>query len=142
MLGKAADTFMLNQMKERIVAVPSNAKGQSLEIPDRERAGTPRFTMASTIRPGPDNAMPSCWTPGATALQAPRTITMSNGYYPGEGFNADAPVPAEDRRFGSFLGAEPENAPAPAVAPPLLNTKTLMVLGGLAIGAYLLLKRK
>lgn len=142
MLGRAADHFMLSQMKERITAVPSNAEGQSLPIADRERAGTSRFTMPSTIKPGPGNEIASGWMPGATSVQAPQTIALSNGYYPGEGFNADSPAAAES---DSFLGAEATEAPAaPAVAPvaPLLTSKTMMILGAVAIGVYFLSKKK
>ena len=167
MLGRAADHFMLNQMNERISAVPSNANGQSLQINDRERPGTSRFVMPGTISPGPDNAINSGWVPGATSVQTPNTITLQNAYRPGserslpvdpDAVATDgAPKPAGGRYFRSFLegglgaddpitsgdGSTPAPAPvivAPAPA-PFMTKKTMMVLGGLAIAAYFLTKK-
>ncbi len=151
MLGRAADRFMLGQMTQTITAVPSNANGQSLNLPDMERPGTTRFRMNPVIQAGPNNSTNSGWMPGATSVRVPRTTTLANQRYTPGMEASQLPqtslVPGERsaplRSFldaESPLGAEPEGTVVASV--PLLNKKTLMVLGGLAIGAYLLMKRK
>ncbi len=71
MLGIAADRFMLNQMSERVVAHPSNAYGQSMIVPDRERPGTSHVTMRAGLVPGPQNQVSSSWVPGMGAVAEP-----------------------------------------------------------------------
>ncbi len=71
MLGVAADRFMLNQMSERIIAHPSNAHGQSMMVPDRERPGTSHVTMKAGQMPGPMNQLSSSYVPGMGAVATP-----------------------------------------------------------------------
>lgn len=148
MLGRHADHFMINQMKTRINAVPANGGGQSLSIPDRERAGTPRFTMAATITAGPDSVLNAGDTPGSVPVAAPHTIDLSNGYRPGAEARGMGPadVGAGNATFESFLGADPVSDAAPAVAAPAApasNKKTLLLIGGaLALGYFFLRKKR
>jgi hypothetical protein len=151
MLGRHADHFMLRQARERISAVPSNAKGQSMPMVDRERAGTQRFTMASTIRPGPDNVLDSGDAPGAEAVAAPQTVTLQNGYYPGAEALQTTPMGNKGDLFASHLdglgedpimGGQPDPAPVIVAPEPFLTPKTIMLLGGLAAVAFLMTRKK
>ncbi len=71
MLGAAADRFMLNQMSERVVAHSSNAHGQSMQVPDRERPGTAHVMMKAGQMPGPQNQLSSDWMPGMGFVAEP-----------------------------------------------------------------------
>ncbi len=71
MLGPAADRFMLNQMNERVIAHPSNAHGQSMRVPDRERPGTAHVMMKAGQMPGPQNQLSSDWMPGMGFVNEP-----------------------------------------------------------------------
>lgn len=71
MLGVAADRFMLGQMNERVVAHTSNAHGQSMIVPDRERPGTAHITMKAGQMPGPQNQVASSYVPGMGPVAQP-----------------------------------------------------------------------
>lgn len=91
MLGKAADHFMLNQMRERVVAHPSNAASRSMVVPDRERAGAPHVTMKGTFMPGPQRQVSSDYMPGmgpAPKLAGPPS-TSHGAPMPGMGWLGD-----------------------------------------------------
>ncbi len=83
MLGIAADRFMLNQMSERVVAHPSNAYGQSMIVPDRERPGTSHVMMRAGLVPGPQNQVSSNWVPGMGSVAEP--AAPPSGALPGMG---------------------------------------------------------
>lgn len=90
MLGTAADHFMLNQMQERVVAHPSNALGQSMIVPDRERPGTPHVMMKAGVVPGPNNQVSSSWVPGMGSVAEP--AAAPSGALPGMGLLGDVTV--------------------------------------------------
>lgn len=83
MLGVAADRFMLNQMSERVIAHPSNALGQSMIVPDRERPGTSHVMMKRGLVPGPQNQVSSSWVPGMGSVAEP--AAAPSGALPGMG---------------------------------------------------------
>lgn len=116
MLGKAADHFFAQQMRERVVAQPGNSASTSMSVPDRERPGTAHVWMKGGTAPGPQNQLSSDYMPGVA--QMPRLAIPPGavaGYAP--------MLPGM-----SGLGALSTNAMLGAVA--------------VGIGAWMLLRRK
>ena len=91
MLGPAADRFMLNQMRERVIAHPSNSASRSMVVPDRERPGTAHVTMKNAQMPGPQRQVSSDWMPGmGEAPPLPKPPSTSHGSpMPGMGWLGD-----------------------------------------------------
>jgi hypothetical protein len=110
MLGNSADHFFLGQMTERVVAHPSNAKGQSMQVPDRERAGTARVAFKNQEMPGPQRQVSSGYMPGMGSVPTPPAPPRAGGALPG---------------MGSFNLAGIE-----------IDTGTLAVFGGLAFAVW------
>lgn len=113
MLGVAADRFMLNQMNERVLAHSSNALGQSMIVPDRERPGTSHVMMKAGQVPGPQNQVSSSWVPGMGAVAEPSA--PPSGALPGMG--------------GGLMGIS-------------IDTGTLLGFGALAAAAWYLTRKK
>lgn len=90
MLGIGADRFMLNQMSERVIAHSSNAAGRSMQVPDRERAGTAHVMMKVGQMPGPQRQVSSNYVPGMGA--APPLPAVPSGALPGMGVLGDITI--------------------------------------------------
>lgn len=81
MLGKSADHFMLNQLNERVLAIPSNSRSPGMPVFDRERAGTSTVRMKGTIIPGPQNTVDSSYVPGMGPVRAPAAPPSPSGMF-------------------------------------------------------------
>jgi hypothetical protein len=131
MLGNHADYFMFAQMRERVHAIGPNAGGQSLNVPDRERAGTAHVTAKGGYgMPGPQRVVSSGFMPGIGGVAAPPPLP--SGAIPGMGGGA---LP------GMSGGALPGMSGGALPGMSGLDTKTV---GLLALGAgvlYLVLKK-
>ncbi len=95
MLGIGADRFMLNQMTERVIAHPSNAAGRSMQVPDRERAGSAHVMMKVGQMPGPQRQVSSSYVPGmgpAPDLAKPPAMAVTNSALPGMGMFGDITI--------------------------------------------------
>jgi hypothetical protein len=144
MLGKAADHFMLGQMRERVVAHTGNAAGTSLSIPDRERAGTAHVMMHAGQMPGPQNQLSSDYMPGVAPM--PRLATPPGAI---AGYGAALPGMSGGSTLPGMNGAP--MLPGMSGAPMLpgmsglgaLSTTEKLGLGAaVLLGGWLLLRKK
>jgi hypothetical protein len=88
MLGRHADHFFATQARERVLAITPNGGGRSLQIPDRERAGSAQVTMRGHTVPGPQRQVSSGYMPGMGTVEAPPAPVQPSGALPGMGGSA------------------------------------------------------
>lgn len=116
MLGKAADHFFAQQMRENVIAQPGNSASTSMSVPDRERAGTAHVWMKGGTAPGPQNQLSSDYMPGV------------------------APMPRIPLPPGAVAGFAPMLPGMSGLG--ALPTKTIAIAAVLGLGAWFLMGRR
>lgn len=137
MLGNHADHFMLAQMRERVTAITPNAGGRSLELPDRERAGTAHIRVRGGMRPpGPQRTVSSGFVPGMGGDMMPG---MGGEMMPGMGCAS----PEAIRRAGmggDMMPGMGQTDMLPGMG--ALDIKTAGLMAGLGLGLFLWFRKR
>ncbi len=133
MLGNHADHFMMAQLRENVTAITPNAGGQSLVVPDRERAGSAHVTVKGGYGiPGPQRTVSSSFVPGMGSVATPPPAPSPRSMLPG---------------MGDILGSRRSMLPgmgAQDMLPGMGELSSGMKIGlgvAAAVGLYLVMKK-
>lgn len=139
MLGRHADHFMLSQMNERVHAITPNAGGRSLQLPDRELAGTATVRVKGGFQsPGPQRTVSSDYAPSGMLPGMGIMAGSDSSMLPGMGNLGNGPG-----RTGMLPGMGNITSMLPGMG-LLSDIGTSLGVGGLAavgVGIWLLLRK-
>jgi|GEM_PF-2128239 len=132
MLGNHADYFMGQQMRERVLAITPNGGGRSMQLPDRELAGTATVRVkAGWAMPGPQRTVGTDYAPGRSGALPGMGCCM-----PGMGSDPSGALP------GMGGGALPGMSGGALPGMSGLSTKSMLGIGAAIIAGYVLLRKK